>query len=187
MERPAEVCQREGDLEKKAEGWNREVSASHTRYESDKPAERTKRHHQWELKYSYQHEVHQTDTEGFEPSDAGRLPKGVPTRYWAGRSQSLTEIAQTTRQFKKTEDELAQRRQQLMNEIRHNDLLTQRVREDKQMWKRSLEARVSGQPFALTTQKQKSIPPLYKAKAARLDNPPMQVVPRITSHTATDS
>ena len=50
-----------------------------------------------------------------------------------------------------------------------------------------MEETVSGQPFALIMQKCKTIPPLYEAKAARLDNLSMQVVPRNTSHTATDS
>ena len=96
------------------------------------------------------------------------------------------EIAQSTRHFKQAEDELAQRRQRLVDEIRHNDLLTQKVREDKQRWKRSLESKVGGQPFALVTQKRKGIPPVREVKASRLDDPQMQVM-QITSHTATNS
>ena len=122
-----------------------------------------------------------------EPSNVERLLASVPALNHAGRNQSLMEIAQTTRQFKQAGVELAQKRQQLMKEIRHTDLLTQRVREDKQMWKRNLEARVSGRPIALTTQKWKSMLPLHTAKAARLDGPPMQVLPQITSNTAANS
>ena len=163
LELEAEARQREGDRKEEAGEWNREVSASQVRYEFDKPAECTEGRDQWEPNYSHQHETHQTDTEEFKPSVAGRWPKDVPTRDWVGRRQSLTEIAHTTRHFKRTEDELAQRRQQLVDEIRHNDLLTQRVREDNFRWKRSLESRVGSQSFAQITQKRKGIPPVYEA------------------------
>ena len=43
----------EGDWKKEAEGWNREVLASHARYESAKPTECTERHDQRESNYSH--------------------------------------------------------------------------------------------------------------------------------------
>ena len=53
LELTAEACQREGDWKEEAGEWNREVSTSQVRYESDKPAERTEGCDQWEPNYSY--------------------------------------------------------------------------------------------------------------------------------------
>ena len=176
--------QRERDRKEGVGEWNRKVPAPQIKDERNNPMECTGKRDQWELNHSRQRRIPQTNVEELKLTSEGRQPEDTPARDGVGKGKSLAEVAQIARHFKQTENELAQRRQRLLDELRRNDVLTQKTREDRQRWKRSLESEVVGRPFTLVTSKREDIPPAREAKIPRLNDPQTQVM-QITSHDTT--
>ena len=119
---------------------------------------------QWELNHSRQRRIPQTNVEELKLTSEGRQPEDTPARDGVGKGKSLAEVAQIARHFKQTENELTQRRQRLLDELRRNDVLTQKTREDRQRWKRSLESEVVGRSFTLITPKREDRSPAREAR-----------------------
>ena len=175
--------QRERDQKEGVGEWNRKVPAPQVKDERNNPMECTGKRDQWGLNHPRQRGVPQTNMEELKPTSEGRQPEDTPAHDGVGKGKSLAEVAQIARHFKQTENKLAQRRQRLVDELRRNDALTQRTRENRQRWKRSLES--EGRPFTLITPKRKDRSPVREAKIPRPNDPQtqvMQITPRDTAY-----